>query len=107
MKQNNSFCDLYSTQNTYHQFGNFKLEGRVNSMKRMAPKGTITAETWQRVARSHIEVNNVVDHAIDLLNFSDDERSRFVNTGNKVVKWSQPFRHYECDTTINFEQEAQ
>ena len=76
-------------------------------MKRMAPKGTITAETWQRIARSHIEVNNVVDHAIDLLNFSEDKRSRFVNTGNEVVKWGQPFRHYGRDTTINFEQEAQ
>ena len=50
----------------------------------MAPKGNTTAEIWQRIARSHDKVNNVVDHAMDLLNFNDEESSRFVN---EVVKW--------------------
>ena len=60
-------------------------------MKRVAPKGSITAETWQRIVRSHNKVNNVVDHAMDLLNFNDEERSRFVNIGNEVVKWRALF----------------
>ena len=62
-------------------------------MKRMASKGSITAETWQCIARSHGKVNNVVDHAMDLLNFNDEERSRFVNIGNEVVKWRALLRH--------------
>ena len=92
-KENISFSEIHSTQNTNHQFGDFKLEERVKSMKRMAPKGSITAETWQRIARSHDKVNNVVDHAMDLLNFNDEERSRFVNIGNEVVKWRALLRH--------------
>ena len=68
-------------QNTNHQFGDFKLVERVKSMKRMSPTGSITAETWQCIARSHDKVNNVVNHAMDLLNFNDEERSRFVNIG--------------------------
>ena len=48
----------------------------------MAPKGNITAETWQCIARSH------------LLNFSDEERFRFVNNGNEVVKWRALLCHY-------------
>ena len=50
----------------------------------MAPKGSITAETWQCIARSHDKVNNVANHAMDLLNFNDEERSRFVNIGKKL-----------------------
>ena len=92
-KQNISFSEIHSMQNTNHQFGDFKLEERVKSMKRMAPKGSITAETWQRIARSHDKVNNVVDHAMDLLNFNDEERSRFVNIGNEVVKWRALLHH--------------
>ena len=92
-KQNVSFCEINSTQNTNHQFGDFKLEERVKSMKMMAPKGSITAETWQHIARSHDKVNNIVDHAMDLLNFNDEERSIFVNIGNEVVKWRALLRH--------------
>ena len=58
----------------------------------MAPKGSITTETWQRIARSNDKVN-VVDHAMDLLNFNDEQRSRFVNIGNEVVKWRALLRH--------------
>ena len=29
---------------------------------------------------------------MDLLNFNDNERSRFVNTGNEVVKWRDLLR---------------
>ena len=58
----------------------------------MAPKGSITTETWQRIARSNNKVN-VVDHAMDLLNFNDEQRSRFVNIGNEVVKWRALLRH--------------
>ena len=36
---------------------------------------------------------NVVDHAMDLLNFNDEQRSRFVNIGNEVVKWRALLRH--------------
>ena len=92
-KQNISFSEIHSTQNTNHQFGDFKLEEQVKSMKRMAPKGSIAAETWQSIARSHDKVNNVVDHAMDLLNFNGEERSRFVNIGNEVVKWRALLRH--------------
>ena len=77
-KRNISFCEINSTQNTNHQFGDFKLEERVKSMKMMAPKGSITAETWQRIARSHDKVNNIVDHAMDLLNFNNEERSLYL-----------------------------
>ena len=58
----------------------------------MAPKGSITTETWQCIARSNDKVN-VVDHAMDLLNFNDEQRSRFVNIGNEVVKWRALLRH--------------
>ena len=50
-KRNISFSNLHSTQNTNHQSGNFKLEERVKTMKRMAHKGNITAETWPRTAK--------------------------------------------------------
>ena len=92
-KRNISFSEIHSMKNKSHQFGDFKLEERVKSMKRMAPKSDVRAETWQRIARSHDKVNNVVDHAMDLLNFNGEERSRFVNIGNEVVKWRALLRH--------------
>ena len=74
-------------QNTNHQFGDFKLEEQVKLMKRMAPKSSITTEAQQqRIARSRNKLNNIVDYATDLLNFNDEERSRFVNVENEVVK---------------------
>ena len=72
-KPNISFSDLHSMQNTNQQSGYFKLEEHVKSMKRMAPKGNITAEIWQHIAWSYDIVNNGVDHAMDLLNFNDKD----------------------------------
>ena len=89
-------------QNTNHQFGDFKLEEQVKSMKRMAPKSSITTEAQQqRIARSRNKLNNIVDYATDLLNFNDEERSRFVNVENEVVKWGALLRHSKylrCNT---------
>ena len=42
-KRNISFSDLHSTRNINHQSEDFKLEERGKSMKRMSPKGNITA----------------------------------------------------------------
>ena len=93
-KQNISFSEIHSKQNTNHQFGDFKLEEQVKSMIRMATKSSITAEAWQqRIARSRNKLNNVVDYAMDLLNFNDEERFRFVNVENEVVKWAALLRH--------------
>ena len=93
-KQNISFSEIHSTQNTNHQFGDFKLEEQVKSMIRMATKSSITAEAWQqRIARSRNKLNNIVDYALDLLNFNDEEGFRFVNVENEVVKWAALLRH--------------
>ena len=46
-KINVSFSDFKSMQNANHQSGDFKLEENVKSLKRLAPKGNVSSETWQ------------------------------------------------------------
>ena len=62
-------------------------------MKRMAPKGKVSSKTWQRIARSHDKVNKIVNQAIELLKFNDNERSRLINIEKEIVKWRAFLRH--------------
>ena len=82
-KINVSFSDLKSMQNTNHQSGDCKLK----SLKRIVPKGNVSSETWQKIARSHDKVKSIVDHAMNLLSFTDYGRGRNVNTDRKIIKW--------------------
>ena len=92
-KTNVSFSDLKLLQNTNHQSGDFKLEENVKSLKRIAPKGNDCSETWQKIARSHDKVKSIVDHAMNLLNFTDYERGRNVNIDKEIIKWWALLRH--------------
>ena len=40
-------------QDVNHQSVDFKLEKNVNLLKRIAPKGNVSLETGQKIARSH------------------------------------------------------
>ena len=66
-------------QNVNHQSGDFKLEKNVKSLKRIAAKGNVSLETWQKTARSHNKVKSIVDHAINLLSFTYYKRCTIVN----------------------------
>ena len=92
-KINVSFSDLKSMQNTNHQSGDFKLEENVKSLKRIAPKGNVSSETWQKIARSHDKVKSIVDHTMNLLSFNDCERGRNVNIDREIIKWRTLLRH--------------
>ena len=80
-------------QNTNHQSGDFKLEENIKSLKRIAPKGNVSSETWQKNARSHDKVKSIVDHTMNLLSFNDCERGRNVNIGREIIKWRTLLRH--------------
>ena len=62
-------------------------------MKRIAPKGNVTSETWQTIARSHDKVKSIVDHAMNLLNFTNYERGRNINIDKEIIKWWALLRH--------------
>ena len=58
---------MTSTVKNSHQDGDFKLEERIQAMKRMAPKGMVTKETWTRISRSLDDVDLAVRHGMRLL----------------------------------------
>ena len=66
------------------------------SLKRIAPKGNVSSETWQKIARSHNKAKSILDHAMNLLNFTDYKRGRNVNIDKEIVKWWALLRHSKC-----------
>ena len=62
-------------------------------MKRIAPKGNVSSEIWQTIARSHDKVKSIVDHAMNLLNFTDYERGRNINIDEEMIKWRALLLH--------------
>ena len=46
------------------------------------------------------KVKSIVDHAINLLSFTDYKRSRNVNIGKEIIKWRALLRHSRYNTTL-------
>ena len=44
-------------------------------------------------ARSHNKVKSILDHAKNLLNFTNYERGRNVNIDEEIIKWRTLLRH--------------
>ena len=76
-----------------HQCGDFKLEERVKTMKKLSPKGKMDKQMWQRVARGMDEVNGVIQHGQSLLHMKDDHAARITPIENEVVKWRALLRN--------------
>ena len=70
-----------------HQPGDFKVEENVKSLKRIAAKGNVSLETWQKIAKSHNKVKSIVDHAINRLSFTYYKRCTIVNIDKDIIKW--------------------
>ena len=91
-----------------NQGGDFKLEERVQSLKRMAPKGGSSNEMWQRLARSHDQVNHVVSRAMQNLGLNETPRLRLVGIKNEINLWRAVLRHSqylksESDRPVSFD----
>ena len=82
-------------QNMNQQSGDFKLEENVELLKNIIPKGNISSETWQKITRSHDKVKSIVDHVMNLLNFTDYEKGGNVNTDKEIIKWQALLCHYK------------
>ena len=46
------------------------------------------------------KVKSIVDHAMNLLSFTDYKRSRNVNIGKEIIKWRALLRHSRYNTTL-------
>ena len=91
-----------------NQGGDFKLEERVQSLKRMAPKGGSSNEMWQRLARSHDQVNHIVCRAMQNLGLNETPRLRLVGIKNEINLWRAVLRHSqylksESDRPVSFD----
>ena len=91
--RNITFRGKKSTSRTAHQGGDFKLEERIKSMKRIAPKGKVTKETWVEISRSVDNVGDVVDHGRNLLNYSDSGAALFTDVTSELVEYRAILRH--------------
>ena len=100
--RNISYRGVTSTVKNSHQDGDFKLEERIQAMKRMAPKGMVTKETWTRISRSLDDVDLAVRHGMRLLNYFDGDSRQFTNIINEIVAWRAYLRNsqylkQDCD----------
>lgn len=78
---------------TVHQSGDFKLEERVKSMKRMSPKGPINENMWRRIGRSHDEVNEVVSNTMEHLKLLEVDRVRLTDIRKEINCYRAYLRH--------------
>ena len=46
------------------------------------------------------KVKSIVDHAMNLLSFTDYKRWRNVNIGKEIIKWRALLRHSRYNTTL-------
>ena len=89
---NNISFTSSNVQNS-HQDGDFKLEEKIRSMKRMSPKGVVSSEMWTRVARSINKVDTMVERGTQLLNYRNENQSRFTDISKEIVEWRAHLRN--------------
>jgi hypothetical protein len=83
------------TLESNHQCGDFKLEERVKTMKKLSPKGKMDEKMWQRVARGMDDVDQVIQHGQSLLHMDNQDGIRITSIENEVVKWRAVLRNSE------------
>ena len=89
----NNISFVTSNVKNSHQDGDFKLEEKIKSMKRMSPKGVVSSEMWTRVARSIDKVDAMVERGVQLLNYRDENQSRFTDISKEIVEWRAYLRN--------------
>ena len=90
---NITFSDNSSDLRTAHQGGDFKLEEKVKSMKRMSPKGVVSTDMWLRVARIHDDVSEAVANTMTILNVNESTRIRLTNLRKELNLWRAILRN--------------
>ena len=69
------------------QGGDFKLEGKIKKQKNIAPKGAVTAKTWQKISRSIDRVDDIVENAKSQLGVFDILLSRNILLTKEISEW--------------------
>ena len=74
------------------QGGDFKLEGKIKKQKNIAPKGAVTAKTWQKISRSIDRVDDIVENAKSQLGIFDIPLSRNILLTKEISEWRAVLR---------------
>ena len=92
--QNHTFTEGTGNEKS-HQGGDFLLEQRVKRMKMIAPKGAMSTEMWERVARNVDPVGAIVKNGMSLLNVRENDQYsiRFTPIQKELVKWMAQLRY--------------
>ena len=70
-----------------YQEGDFILEGKIKKQKNIAPKGAVTAKTWQKISRSIDRVDDIVENTKSQLGIFDIPLSRNILLKKEISKW--------------------
>ena len=71
------------------------LEQQIKRLKMMAPKGKISAKTWQRLSRNLDATNSIVPNGLSLLNLTENDGYRFTNIECEIIMWRAHLRFSE------------
>ena len=90
--RNHTFTE--GTGEKSHQGGDFMLEQRVKRMRMISPKGAMSTEMWERVARNVDPVGKIVNTGMSLLNIHENDQYsiRFAPIEKELVKWIAQLR---------------
>ena len=74
------------------QGGDFILELKIKKQKNIAPKGAVTAKTWQKISRSIDRVDDIVENAKSQLRIFDIPLSRNILLTREISEWRAVLR---------------
>ena len=69
------------------QRGDFILEGKIKKQKNIAPKGAVTAKTWQKISCSIDWVGDIVENAKSELEIFDVPLIRNILPTKEISEW--------------------
>ena len=70
----------------------FILEGKIKKQRNIAPKGAVTAKTWQKISRSIDRVDDIVENAKSQLGIFDIPLSRNILLTKEISEWRAVLR---------------
>ena len=81
-----------SDLNHNNQGGDFVLEEKIKRHKIIAPKGSISKETWKIISKSIDDIESIYVSVKKMLGLESDETYRDIGLYHEIVKWRAVLR---------------
>ena len=85
-------CYNRSSLELNHQGGDFCLENTIKRHKMIAPKGTVSNNTWRTVSRGLDKIDKVLDNAATMLETDTKTEYKDTEIYNEIIRWRAVLR---------------